>query len=225
MAASPPPPARSAAPAGVDARWTSTDPSRRSRGAGCTSRRVSITVDARRAARRGGGGERARGQRTGARSTSASFPTSTPARCSSKLRAHLAARGFPDVRVELRTSIPPARCDLHTPLARRRAPGGRASSSTAREPICHAIVPGSGPLHLIAGDLGIPTVMPPGTIRPDSGMHGPDENALIDHYLDEVAFTVRLLELLREGGSIGTAGAAGRTRPQGPTSIEEQTDE
>ena len=45
--------------------------------------------------------------------------------------------------------------------------------------------------------------MPPGTIRPDSGMHGPDENALVTHYLDEVKLTLRTLELLAAAPDFG----------------------
>jgi acetylornithine deacetylase/succinyl-diaminopimelate desuccinylase-like protein len=124
-------------------------------------------------------------------------PDQNPADVHAAIARHLDDHGFSDVRIEVRTAIPPARCPLNTPLA-------AASRQAARElfegvePISHAIVPGSGPLHLIARTLGVPTVMPPGTIRPDSGMHGPDENARVDHYLTEVAFTLRVLELLAE---------------------------
>jgi acetylornithine deacetylase/succinyl-diaminopimelate desuccinylase-like protein len=122
-------------------------------------------------------------------------PDQDPAHVLAAIGRHLDEQGFSDIRIELRTAIPPARCPMNTPLA-------AASRQAARElfdgvePVSHAIVPGSGPLHLIVRTLGVPTVMPPGTIRPDSGMHGPDENARVDHYLAEVAFTVRVLELL-----------------------------
>jgi acetylornithine deacetylase/succinyl-diaminopimelate desuccinylase-like protein len=49
---------------------------------------------------------------------------------------------------------------------------------------------------LIGGRLGVPAVMPPGTIRTDSGMHGPDEHASVEDYLDEVRLTVGILEQL-----------------------------
>ncbi len=116
------------------------------------------------------------------------------------LRSQLQRLGFGEISVELRNAIPPARCPLDTPLA--DAARQAARELFGAEPVCHAIVPGSGPLHHFARDLGIPTVMPPGTIRPDSGMHGPDENALVEHYLAEVVYTVRLLELLSERGAI-----------------------
>jgi acetylornithine deacetylase/succinyl-diaminopimelate desuccinylase-like protein len=128
-------------------------------------------------------------------------PDQHPADVLDKVRRHLAAGGFPDVRIELRTAIPPARCPLNTPLAEAARQAARELFDGA-EPVSHAIVPGAGPLHLFASTLGVPTVMPPGTIRPDSGMHGPNENALVDHYLGEVAFTVRLLELLSERGCV-----------------------
>jgi acetylornithine deacetylase/succinyl-diaminopimelate desuccinylase-like protein len=124
-------------------------------------------------------------------------PDQEPAEVLAAIGRHLDEHGFSDVRIDVRTAIPPARCPLNTPLA-------AASRQAARElfdgvePVSHAIVPGSGPLHLIARTLGVPTVMPPGTIRPDSGMHGPNENARVDHYLAEVAFTLRVLELVAE---------------------------
>ena len=64
------------------------------------------------------------------------------------------------------------------------------------EPLLHPVVPGSGPLHLFTSAMPLDAVMPPGTIRPDSGMHGPDENAHVSHYLDEVKLTLRTFELL-----------------------------
>lgn len=202
VAASPPPPAGASAPPGVDPR-TSDDQ------AVLTRRWLyepGVCVTSVHAGADGEGGASVLAGSARAQLGFRLVPDQRPDTVLAQLKRHLAELSFTDVRVELRTSIPPARCDLHTPLAFAARQAAKELFDGA-EPICHAIVPGSGPLHLIAGDLGIPTVMPPGTIRPDSGMHGPDENALIDHYLGEVAFTVRLLELLSEGGSIGTTGA------------------
>ena len=128
-------------------------------------------------------------------------PDQQPQKILELLREHLAASGFGDVEVTLRTATPPARSSLETPLARaaRRA---AVELYDGVEPVRHAVIPGSGPLHLIADGLGIATVMPPGTIRPGSGMHGPDESVLTADYIDAVAYTVRLLVLLSIGGSI-----------------------
>lgn len=122
-------------------------------------------------------------------------PRQDPQLILAALWQHLAANGFGEIQVRLRNATPPARSRLDGPLAdavRQAATemfGGAA-------PVLHAIVPGSGPLHLFSGGDDLPTVMPPGTIRPDSGMHGPDENAQVSHYLDAVKLTLRTFELL-----------------------------
>jgi len=194
---SPPVPAYAGAPAGVDPRWGSdtTELTRR------WLYEPTLCVTSIHA-----GGEREASASVlpagaQARLDFRLVPDQHPTVVLGQLERHLAQRGFEHIQVDLRTAIPPARCSLQTPLAQAARQAARELFDGA-EPICHAIVPGSGPLHLIAGYLGIPTVMPPGTIRPDSGMHGPDENALVDHYLGEVAFTIRLLELMSERGTI-----------------------
>jgi acetylornithine deacetylase/succinyl-diaminopimelate desuccinylase-like protein len=125
------------------------------------------------------------------------MPNQDPYRILDGLRDHLQRGGFPEVEIDLRNAIPPARSALNTPLADAVRQASRELFGGA-EPVSHAVVPGSGPLHLFAGGLDLATVMPPGTIRPDSGMHGPDENARVSDYLDEVKLTLRTLELLAE---------------------------
>ncbi len=195
--ASPPVPALAAAAAGTDALWS---PDARE----LTRRWLyepTLCICSLHAGGEGEGAGSALPASARARLDFRLVPDQDPQAVMRLLERHLAERGFGHVKLAPRTAIPPARCALDTPLAQAARQAARELFDGA-EPVCHAIVPGSGPLHLFAGDLGIPTVMPPGTIRPDSGMHGPDENALVDHYLDEVAFTVRLLELLGERGGI-----------------------
>jgi acetylornithine deacetylase/succinyl-diaminopimelate desuccinylase-like protein len=217
VAASPPPPAAAGAPAGVDPR-TSDDP------AVLTRRWLyepGVCVTSVRAGPDPADGGSVLAASAHARADFRLVPDQRPDAVLAQLRRHLAAR-FPDARVEVRSAIPPARCSLHTPLA-DAARQAATELFDGAPPVCHAIVPGSGPLHLIAGDLGVATVMPPGTIRPDSGMHGPDENALVEHYLDEVAFTVRLLGLLSERASIAASAAgASEARPPTPDPDQEQ---
>ncbi len=122
-----------------------------------------------------------------------------------QLERHLQEHGFVDVNVRLRDAIRTARSPLDSPLATAVRQSARELLGGA-EPISHAVVRGSGPLHLfteLATGGGLPaTVMPPGTIRPDSGMHGPDENVRVGHYLDTVKLTLRTLELLGESGLV-----------------------
>jgi acetylornithine deacetylase/succinyl-diaminopimelate desuccinylase-like protein len=137
------------------------------------------------------------GVAAGARATVAIrlMPDQDPDEIASLLRTHLDAHGFAEVTLSVRAAIPPARCPLDSDLSLAVQAALRDLHGPL-EPVLHPVVPGSGPLHLIGGRLGVPAVMPPGTIRTDSGMHGPDEHASVEDYLDEVRLTVGILEQL-----------------------------
>ena len=126
------------------------------------------------------------------------MPDQDPHEMASLLRAHLDAHKFEEVDLHVQTTIPPARCPLDTDLSLAVQAALRDVHGPV-DPILHPMVPGSGPLHLIAGRLGVPAVMPPGTIRTDSGMHGPDEHASVSDYLNEVRLTVSVLDQLAQG--------------------------
>ena len=119
------------------------------------------------------------------------------------LRAHLDRRGFADVEIDVLHSIPAARSPIDFPLA---AAVTQAARELHGEPIRYPLVPGGGPMHLVEQSLGIPTVLPPGSTRMGSGIHGPDEHVEIDDYLAHVAFTIRTLELLGERSGRHPAG-------------------
>lgn len=133
------------------------------------------------------------------------MPDQDPDRIAVLLREHLDREGLSEVAIRCDHAVPPARSALDSQLARAVR---QASSELfdGAEPILHPVVPGSGPLHLFTAQGPLQAVMPPGTIRPDSGMHGPDENALERDYLDAVKLTLRTLELLASGAPLG-AGA------------------
>lgn len=136
------------------------------------------------------------------------LPNQDPHEIFDALRVHLDANGFSEVRMTLRNAIKPAASPLDSPLATAVR---RASSEFfgGNEPLLHPVVPGSGPLHLFTTAMpGLTAVMPPGTIRPDSGMHGPDENAMVSHYLGEVRLTLRILELLSQSTEFGKEAGA-----------------
>jgi acetylornithine deacetylase/succinyl-diaminopimelate desuccinylase-like protein len=135
------------------------------------------------------------------------MPDQDPQLILAALREHLAAEGFPEVELQLRNAIRPARSPLDSPLAMAVR---QASTELfdGVEPLLHPVVPGSGPLHLFTDAMPITAVMPPGTIRPESGMHGPDENAMVSHYLDEVKLTLRIFELLSVSTEFGKEAGA-----------------
>jgi len=130
------------------------------------------------------------------------MPRQEPEEVAALVARHLDRHGFEDVVVRVTSAIPPSRCALDSALARAVTEATGLIDPLSR-PIHHPLVPGSGPLHLIADGLGVPAVMPPGTIRPDSHMHGPDEHILIDDYLDVVRLNVGILERLREAQPAG----------------------
>lgn len=137
------------------------------------------------------------------------MPDQDPHRIFEALRAYLAANGFAEIESRLRNAIRPACAPLDSPLALAVRQASTELFGGA-EPLLHAVVPGSGPLHLFTAAMpGLAAVMPPGTIRPDSGMHGPDENALVAHYLDEVRLTLRILELLSLAAGFGKEAETG----------------
>ena len=123
------------------------------------------------------------------------MPGQDPAEIFAALERHLSANGFPEVAVRSLNAISPAASSLDSRLALVVRQASKELFGGA-EPLLHPVVPGSGPLHLFTSAMELDAVMPPGTIRPDSGMHGPDENARVSHYLDEVRLTLRILELL-----------------------------
>lgn len=122
-----------------------------------------------------------------------------PDRVVEQLRAHLDRHGFEEVEIEVIHSVPAAKSPIDFPLA-------HAVTGAARErfgePVRYPMVAGAGPLHVLEAALGIPTVMPPGSTRMESAIHGPDERVRIDDYLAHVAFTIRVLERLGDDHGI-----------------------
>jgi acetylornithine deacetylase/succinyl-diaminopimelate desuccinylase-like protein len=133
------------------------------------------------------------------------MPSQDPQEILASLRGHFDSQGYPEVEIRLRNAIRPARSPLDSPLAMAVRQASSELFSGA-QPLLHPVVPGSGPLHLFTDAIPLSAVMPPGTIRPDSGMHGPDENAMVSHYLDEVKLTLRIFELLSMSTEFGKAG-------------------
>lgn len=124
-------------------------------------------------------------------------PDQRPDEAVDLLRTHLDAQGFREIQLRVLTAMPAARSPLDTGLGRAVT---RAAQETMGSPHRYPIIPGSGPMHLFAEGLGIPTITGPGSTRLDSGMHAPNEHARISDYLDHVHFTLRTFELLAEEG-------------------------
>jgi acetylornithine deacetylase/succinyl-diaminopimelate desuccinylase-like protein len=115
-----------------------------------------------------------------------------------KLRAHLGARGFDDVEIDVRNELRPVAGDLGSPLALAAI---EAAREVYGEPVVYPQLPGAGPGRVLLETLGARIVSPAGTTRLASGIHSADEHGGVDDYLDHVRFTVRLLERFAQAQS------------------------
>ncbi|WP_176731909.1 M20/M25/M40 family metallo-hydrolase [Micromonospora rhizosphaerae] len=119
----------------------------------------------------------------------------TPDAVVDQLRRHLDRHGFTDVSIEVLHSEPASKGPRDSTLARALV---QAARDCFGEPVVYPMVPGAGPLHIVNEALGIHAVMPPGSTRMASGIHGPDESISVSDYLDHVKFTVRMFERAAE---------------------------
>ncbi|WP_066949325.1 M20/M25/M40 family metallo-hydrolase [Microtetraspora fusca] len=121
-------------------------------------------------------------------------PGQEPGRVVRLLREHLEKQGYGEISVREISLVPPHQSRLDFPVA--EAVEQAAREVMGKDPVIRPIIPGTGPLALVAGVLGVPVVCPPGAFRMSSLVHAPNENLSIADYLDAVRFNVRLLELL-----------------------------
>lgn len=118
-----------------------------------------------------------------------------------KLRRHLTKHGYDAIEVSTHSMEHPSRSPVDSVI-------GRASIAAAKRvwdegPVIAPLMAGTGPMHPIANMLGIPIVSPVGVYRPESNIHAPNENVLVDQYLKIIEYTVAWLEAFGEQ----TAGA------------------
>jgi acetylornithine deacetylase/succinyl-diaminopimelate desuccinylase-like protein len=119
-------------------------------------------------------------------------PDQQPADVVAKMQQHLNERGFTDVEVVYLSGQPPVRTDPAAPI-------GRASIAAAEQvfdkpPAVSPLMIGTGPMHPVAGTLGIPTVSPAGVCRPDSNIHAPNEQILIDDFLKVIEYSATWID-------------------------------
>ncbi len=117
-------------------------------------------------------------------------PDQDPADIRRKLRAHLDAQGFKDVKLTDLGGDHPARTDPDDPFI-------QLVTRTAREVygVPMLLVPmtgGSGPSYPFVHDLGLP-VASAGLGYPDSKAHAPNENIRIDLYLKHARHMARII--------------------------------
>ena len=123
-------------------------------------------------------------------------PDQEPEDVVAKIRKHLGERGFGDIEVLYLSGQPPVRTDPKAAI-------GRATIEAAREVFDQpaAVSPmmiGTGPMHPVAGTLGIPTVSPAGVHRPDSNIHAPNEQIRIEDFLRIVEYNATWIDTFAE---------------------------
>lgn len=109
-----------------------------------------------------------------------------------KLRVHLDKRGYGDIEITAFSMESPVRSQPGFAL-------GRAAIEAAQEvftspPAVAPMMIATGPMHVIAKGLGIPTVSPAGVCRPSSDIHAPNENCRVEDYLKIIEYTVTYLD-------------------------------
>ena len=118
------------------------------------------------------------------------IPDQDPADILRKLRAHLDAHGFTDVKITDLGGDAPARTDPDHPFIKLVVD---AAKDVYDKPM--ALVPmvgGSGPNHPFVHDLGLP-VATAGMGYPDTRTHAPNENIRIDLYLKHARHMARVM--------------------------------
>lgn len=123
-------------------------------------------------------------------------PNQDPDDIVAKIRKHLDSRGFSDIEMTSFSREKPVRSSADSLI-------GRAVVQAAEEVFdagvsVRPMMIGTGPMHHIAGTLGIPTVSPAGVCRPDGRIHAPNENTREDDFLRIVEYTVAWLKRFAE---------------------------
>ena len=123
------------------------------------------------------------------------IPNQDPTDILAKLRGHLDSNGFDKVEILWSDGEKPVRSDPQSKI-------GTVTSACVRElygePVVWPFMQATGPMHPVVADLGIPTVMPVGVGRPDNRVHAPNENILIEDYLNTVRLMCRVWERFGE---------------------------
>jgi acetylornithine deacetylase/succinyl-diaminopimelate desuccinylase-like protein len=96
-----------------------------------------------------------------------------------KLRAHLDAEGFADVKVVVEAPEPPARTDPDDPLVHAVVAAARQVYDA--EPVVKPLMAGTGPMYELCQRWGIPAVGS-GVGWAGSRSHSPDENIRLDDF-------------------------------------------
>jgi len=113
-----------------------------------------------------------------------------------KVKLHLAQHGFADIAVRVLGGEDPAKTPMSAEIVRIVAAGVRRVYN--REPLIFPSMPGTGPMHVLTAEYGIPTVGT-GVGYAHSNNHAPNENIRIQDYVDGIRHIAMILHLFGGG--------------------------
>ena len=108
-----------------------------------------------------------------------------------KLRAHLDAEGFSDVKIEFLGGEPAAQTDPDDPFVKIVVDTAEEIYDAKMEIV--PMIGGSGPSYPFVHDLGLPVVTM-GLGHPDTRAHAPNENIRLDLYTQHAKHMVRVIK-------------------------------
>lgn len=123
-------------------------------------------------------------------------PDQSPAEILGKLREHLSRAGFDDIEVRPLGAEPPGRTDPNHPFLRLVAE--TAASVYGRPQLITPMSGGSGPIHPFVDILGLP-VATIGVSYPGANVHAPNENLVIENFVNGVRHTARVIDRFSQG--------------------------
>jgi acetylornithine deacetylase/succinyl-diaminopimelate desuccinylase-like protein len=117
-------------------------------------------------------------------------PDQTPEDVLQQLRTHLDSHGFGDISITYLGGEPPARTDPDDPFLQLVVTSAEEVYGVPQ--LIAPMVGGSGPNHAFIHTLGVP-VATAGLGYPDTKAHAPNENLVIENFVDGVRHTARIM--------------------------------
>lgn len=119
-------------------------------------------------------------------------PNLTPEIVLDLLRKHLDRHGFADIEIKFLGGYRAELSDVNAPIVHAAARACRRIYN--QEPVKVLLSPGSGPMYSLSSFIGgVPTVCA-GISHPDSRVHSPNENSILQNYYDGMRYIGALID-------------------------------
>ncbi len=124
-------------------------------------------------------------------------PNLTPDIVLDLLRKHLDRHGFDDIEIKFLGGYRAELSDVTAPIV--QAAERACKRIYGQEPVKVLLSPGSGPMYSLSSFIGgVPTVCA-GISHPDSRVHSPNENAILQNYYDGMRYVGALIDEFARG--------------------------